>query len=72
MGIVTDIRALKTPKFSELEGYYGDSAWMFQDGFKEAKGYCENVVKNYDRYISLLEDYLPEESLDEFRKECGL
>lgn len=54
MGIVNDIRALKVPPSSELEGYYGDSAWMFRDGFQEAKVDCENAVKKYETLINKL------------------
>lgn len=44
----------------------------YKTGHRDARHAAAELSLKYERYIGILEDYLDEESLDEWRKECGL
>ena len=41
-------------------------------GHRDARHAAATLALKYERYIEMLEDYLDEDSTDEWRKECGL
>lgn len=44
----------------------------YKCGHRDARHSAAELSLKYERYISMLEDCLPDDNLDEFRKECGL
>lgn len=44
----------------------------YKCGHRDARHAAAELSLKYERYISIMEDYLDGDSLDEWRKECGL
>lgn len=63
----SDIMNIQT----RISGEVGDPH-SYRIGHRDARHDAAELVLKYERYIDILEEYVPEECMYEFREECGI